>query len=201
MNVVLITGTNSGLGKELAFVFEREGWKVFRLAKPKWDLCKDFSREFGELLETIEESTGRILLIHNAASNPIKPVAEITVAEIEEAMSINVISPMRMTSLFLRKFPKGEIVAITSSAVQVPQPHWSLYTAGKAAMQGYLRSLKAEGVNCRDLDPGLMDTPMQERIRSSDFPGAKRFEAFKRFGKLQEASIVAANIFRELSGG
>lgn len=199
MNIVLITGTNGGLGKELAGAFERSGWKVVRLSRPDWDLAKDVSGAFKSLLSRLDEAVDRALLIHNAASHPIKAVAATSMDEIDDAMRVNVISPISLTSLFLQKFPKGEIVAITSAAAQEPQSHWALYAAGKAAMQGYLRALKAEGVTCHEIDPGLMDTPMQERIRASDFPGAKRFDAFKRFGKLQAPAEVAAKVLGELS--
>ena len=192
MNIVLITGTNGGLGAELAMAFERAGWKVWRLGRPEWDLSRDVSGAFENLLEGLDRNADRALLIHNAASHPIKAAAETVANEIHDAMYVNVISPISLTSLFLREFPKGEIVAITSGAAQEPQPHWALYAAGKAAMQGYLRALKAEGV---------MDTPMQERIRASDFPGAKRFDAFKRFGKLQAPAEVAARVLRELAAG
>ena len=181
--------------------FERAGWKVWRLARPEWDLSRDVSGAFENLLEGLDRNADRALLIHNAASHPIKAAAETVANEIHDAMYVNVISPISLTSLFLREFPKGEIVAITSGAAQEPQPHWALYAAGKAAMQGYLRALKAEGVICYEIDPGLMDTPMQERIRASDFPGAKRFDAFKRFGKLQAPAEVAARVLRELAAG
>jgi benzil reductase ((S)-benzoin forming) len=160
MNLALITGTNGGLGKELATAFENADWKVVRIAKPEWDLSSDISKPFAKLLDTLQAEPARALLIHNAASHPIKRAAETTIEEIGEATRINILSPIALTSLFLRKFPKGEVAAITSGAVQEPQPYWSLYVAGKAAMQGYLRALKAEGVTCHEIDPGLMDTPM-----------------------------------------
>jgi short-subunit dehydrogenase len=199
MNIALITGTNSGLGKELAIAFEKTGWKVVRLARPNWDLSKDISRSFENLLGGLDESADRALLVHNAASHPIKQATATNTDEINEAMRVNVISPISLTSLFLRKFPKGEIAAITSAAVHEPEPHWALYIAGKAAMLGYLRALKAEGVTCHEIDPGLMDTPMQERIRASGFPGVNRFDAFKRFGKLQVPGDVAAKVLLELA--
>ena len=60
---------------------------------------------------------------------------------------------------------------------------------------------KADGmIEVVHVDPGVMDTGMQEQIRASDaagFPRLPEFQAYKTAGKLRTPEEVAQQIIRD----
>ena len=58
-------------------------------------------------------------------------------------------------------------------------------------MDAYLRALSIEGFTCYSLNPGAIDTAMQEKIRASAFPGAEAFSALK----LKSPKAIADALF------
>ena len=50
-----------------------------------------------------------------------------------------------------------------------------------------------------NIDPGVMDTNMQKRIRNSDFPDVSDFENLEKEGKLRSTKAVASEIFNTIS--
>ncbi len=114
-------------------------------------------------------------LINNAGSlGPLSPSSSFTpenLSQIEAVTTLNVSSFMILTSAFLSSPPQDkQIINISSLAAVQPFPTWSLYCAGKAARDMYIRCLALEnpGVNFLNYAPGPMDTEMQSEIRSSD---------------------------------
>jgi NAD(P)-dependent dehydrogenase (short-subunit alcohol dehydrogenase family) len=95
------------------------------------------------------------------------------------------------------------ILNISSGAGRSPTPGWGVYCATKAAIDRYSEVLATEhhGVKVVALAPGVIDTQMQEHIRSSnpdDFPQINRFIQLHEQSKLASAEAVAARILRYL---
>jgi benzil reductase ((S)-benzoin forming) len=136
----------------------------------------------------------RVIFVNNAATQMIAAAASLQADDIRREITVNVTSPIIAISTFLRVFPKGEVANITSGAVTKAFAHWSLYCAAKAALEGYVRAIEAEGVRVFNLNPGVIDTDMQSVIRRSEFPGVKDFIALKDGGKLKSPDIVAKSL-------
>jgi benzil reductase ((S)-benzoin forming) len=107
-------------------------------------------------------------------------------------LAVDLVGPIKLTAMFLRRFPFGEVAHITSGAAHHGIAHWGLYCAAKAGMEAYLRALDAEGVVTFDFDPGVVDTDMQSYIRKTDFPDAKRFISWAAEGRLKRPEEVAS---------
>ena len=74
----------------------------------------------------------------------------------------------------------GLLIHLTTGARGAnAKPYWSAYSASKAGAEHLVRSAAAdvEGTACGicSLDPGITETPMQEELRSLDFPDRERF--------------------------
>ena len=79
--------------------------------------------------------------------------------------------------------------------------------ASKAALDALSRTaqkeqdLRGSGIRIRSLAPGVLDTAMQEHIRSADahnFSEAARFAGFHQDGQLVEPAAAAAKILQWL---
>ncbi|VVE69822.1 short-chain dehydrogenase [Pandoraea captiosa] len=149
----------------------------------------------------------RYLLINNAGTvNPVANSAALTdPAAIGAAFALNVTSVMLLTARFLTATQglaaKRQIVNISSGAGRNPNAGWAVYCSTKAALDMYTRVVNAEhrehGVQAVSLAPGVVDTGMQETIRSSSvesFPALARFQALKSSGQLASPEDVARRI-------
>ena len=93
-----------------------------------------------------------------------------------------------------------KIVHISSGAGRNAYPGWSVYGAGKAALDHHARCVAAEqlsGVRIASIAPGVIDTGMQAQIRATDtadFPMLARFQDLKTQGGLSGAEEIAAHI-------
>jgi benzil reductase ((S)-benzoin forming) len=194
-HLAIITGTTRGLGRALKNQFERAAWRVEELNRPAFDLSAiDLARLAGALRSFKSGDPGRVVLVNNAATHLIAPAAAHSAEEIAREVTINITSPLIAISTFLRLFPGGEVANITSGAATKAFPHWSLYSAAKAALESYLRVIEAEGVRVFNLNPGVIDTDMQSLIRRSEFPGVSDFIAMKDDGKLKSPDAVAKSL-------
>jgi NAD(P)-dependent dehydrogenase (short-subunit alcohol dehydrogenase family) len=133
----------------------------------------------------------RVLFVNNAAIINLYPAQITTQDRIRRDVESSITSPIAAMSAFIHAYPKGEVVNITSSCLETPFQHWGIYTASKAAIEAYLKVLQAEGYKTHNLNPGAMDTGMQDYIRSVDFPGVEQFKAMKAEGKLKDSKQVA----------
>lgn len=149
-----------------------------------------------------------ICLINNAGTLlPIKPMHKCEPSELAQSMTINAIAPMVLTNLFAKH--TGEIIAekrvinISSGAGKKPYYGWSSYCGAKAAVDLFTRTISLEQKKVENpmkiisFAPGIMDTEMQQLIRSSsedDFEQLERFKKFKEDGKLLTPEYVASKV-------
>jgi len=114
---------------------------------------------------------------------------------------------MILTSLFIKhaKDHKAEkrVINISSGAGKKPYYGWSIYCGSKAAVDLFTRCVSLEQqareypVKIISFAPGIVDTDMQQEIRSTakeDFEQLERFVAFKNDGKLSKPEDVAEKV-------
>jgi sepiapterin reductase len=159
------------------------------------------------IFAALPRDAGRYLLINNAGTvNPVANASALTEpAAIGAAFALNVTSVMLLTARFLTATQglsaKRQIVNISSGAGRNPNAGWAVYCSTKAALDMYTRVVNTEyrehGVQAVSLAPGVVDTGMQETIRSSSvesFPALARFQELKASGKLSSPEDVARRI-------
>jgi benzil reductase ((S)-benzoin forming) len=223
--VFIITGGGKGLGEAFATLLLEEDSNALvisisrtlafwqqrylpggRLYHIQMDLSKDSDYEKLNKLLTIVDSDSVICFINNAAT--IKPLSRITDMDNEEvkaSITVNVLSPVFIIKYLISNFPQSKIdfINISSGAAHKSIANWSIYSASKAFIYRFFETLKEEYKNNDKItfisvDPGLLDTGMQEEIRQSEFPTHSTFKKAKDSGKLQSPSEAAKRILREL---
>jgi benzil reductase ((S)-benzoin forming) len=152
----------------------------------------------------------KVILVHNAAViEPIGAVGQLDPRKINEALQVNLAAPILLTNALLAADAVAslpvKILFISSGAAKRPRDGWSVYCATKAGGEMFFHVLAEQfqdndRVSVHNVDPGIMDTSMQETIRSAThvhFPQLERFVQFKEQGMLASPDDVAAAIINE----
>src|SRR6056297_489408 len=150
----------------------------------------------------------RITLVNNAGTvEPVGPVETNNPSDITRAFLLNVIAPITLTSHFIKmgedlSVPKT-VVNISSGAAQRPVWGWSTYCSTKSAIDMFTMTAALEQADAPHpvkviaFAPGIVDTPMQEKIRNThphDFKDRDTFIAYKEEGQLLSTPTVALRI-------
>lgn len=187
--VALVTGGSKGLGKAMARGLAEAGANIVISSRHEDELksalaeilkgtdrkgaylVADMSKrpEANRLAAFALEKFGRVdILINNAGTNVPQVVDEITDAEWDRIMEINLNSVMALTRAVVPQMKTrkwGRIIHISSIMAFVSNNGRSVYSATKAALVGMARSaaldLGAHGitVNCIAPGPFLTDLP------------------------------------------
>jgi benzil reductase ((S)-benzoin forming) len=146
-----------------------------------------------------------VRIIHNAGSvHPVAPADQQTDWDaINAAFNVNITAPIFLNAHFLQattNAPDRRLMLISSGAGRNGTHGWDVYCATKAAMDRYAQVVSIEGhANTRvcSMAPGVIDTPMQETIRTTPlekFPNRQRFEDMHAQGVLAQAPETARRL-------
>lgn len=188
--VALVTGGSAGLGLALTEELVRRGWHVVTDGRSAArfeeaglsDATEGVTVVVGDLTEAEHrerlvaevEARGRLdLLVHNASTLgplPMRPLAEVDLADLQHVWRTNVGGPLVLTSALLPwlRAVNGVLVSISSDAAVAHYETWGLYGASKAALEHVTLTHGAEsGLKAYAVDPGDMRTAMHQDA----FPG------------------------------
>jgi len=173
--LVLITGSNRGLGRELYLKFS-ESFEVLGLNRSQSEAA-DIRINLAEQEIDLQKISAllplykKTIFINNASTiNPIKPIAEITFSEIDETIRVNFTNPAKIIKTIVSDSNCFSIINITSGAAFTKNEALALYSASKAAMHRFIDVLEKENEkksNCMmvvNYDPGRMQTDMQANL-------------------------------------
>ncbi len=219
MKLALITGGSTGLGQALTEAYLAADFEVLEFSR-SGEGAHHVSCDLGDpqaasqvLQQRLRDAAARddyesVVFLSNAGViEPIGPVAASQPEQWQHSLQVNLVGAITAMGLFLQAFQdhKGHKVLanVSSGAAQAIIPGWSLYCAAKAGLEHFIGHVAVEQEDQRhpitaiNIDPGLIDTPMQARIRDADpdqFPGLQRFLDYKTQGALKSPSEVAARI-------
>jgi NAD(P)-dependent dehydrogenase (short-subunit alcohol dehydrogenase family) len=134
------------------------------------------------MAKQVTEKVGKIsVLVNNAGINRRNAFAadkDAFLKDWEDIMAINLNGMFNVTRAFIDtlRATKGRIINIASiqSFVHVRTPNSVAYTTSKHGVLGFTRALAAElgkdGVRVNAIGPGLIETPLNEKVRANN-PG------------------------------
>ncbi len=222
MNIAVITGASSGLGKEFYRAVTRmypeldEIWLIARrkdrmeaLARESLgirtvvlplDLTKQENYNlYRRLLETVKPSV--FLLINNAGFGKLGNLVD---EEYEDQMTMVDLNDRALTALTCITLPyvqdDGLIVNTASIAAFAPNPRMTVYSATKAFILSFSKSLREElkprGINVLAVCPGPMDTEFLDvaNIREGDS------EAFRKLPYCDPAKVAQKALLKGEEG-
>jgi benzil reductase ((S)-benzoin forming) len=220
MKQVFITGVSSGLGKSLVENFLSKGYEVIGIGRSHTFNHPNFYFYSCDLSETnfldqfdveIQENS-EISLIYNAGQiGDIKRVSDQSANFSNELFAVNVLAPIelirRFSQLCQKKNSVLTIVNISSGAGRRAIPSWANYCASKAALDMFSECYQLEEIEkgsknrIFSVAPGVIDTKMQDKIRSisaSDFSSLDNFVELKKSNSLRSADDVALALIEAL---
>lgn len=188
---IFITGAASGIGAQLARQFAGEGHAVV-LAIRNPSRAADLLAELGELamavpcevrdaasvaaaVQTATERFGGLDVVINCAGTvePIGLIEATDPAAWRSAVETNLVGPYLVARAVVPalRASKGVLINISTGASTLERRAWSAYCSAKAGLAMFTRcaalEFGADGVLVLGVQPGMVDTGMQERIRAS----------------------------------
>lgn len=221
MEVVIITGASKGIGQQLYKQSSETGAMVYGLARTNPEQLERIVRVdvtdgekassvLREIIARHKEQAASYTLINNAGViEPIQLAGALNPEEIEHAINVNLTAPIHLMNVFIEQLIdfKGskKILNISSGAGRKAYEGWSVYCTTKAGLDHFSRVVAQEQkramypVGIVSIAPGIIDTGMQETIRSSSneqFPSVETFISLKEEGVLSSAQETASDLLR-----
>ena len=221
MNYYFVTGSSKGIGLALVKALLEQGESYVVGLSRNNDLVHERFRHFsvdlsdvGRLKKQVNEFfevpevPDRVILINNAGMlGEVGYLGEIETESIPDVYNLNLVAPAMLMNAFIKEFAatsaESMIVNISSGAGGYPVDGWSGYCATKAGINmlsqvvATERGIRGDQVKIFSLAPGIVDTGMQEKIRSSQkgqFSGVEKFIGYKENAELASSEKVAEKI-------
>lgn len=179
---ILITGATGGIGWELARLYGAQGYRLILVGRqeqaPSWEVPVLYCR--ADLAQRASADRVRLFLqqhgiesldivIHNAGVGYYGRLQAQSPQSIQELVAVNLRAPIALTHVLLPWVQRthGQIVFVSSVAADLPTPDYAVYTATKAALAGFARSLRVElrgQVTVQVIYPGATRTGMHAKM-------------------------------------
>ncbi|MDM7972371.1 MAG: SDR family NAD(P)-dependent oxidoreductase, partial [candidate division Zixibacteria bacterium] len=184
---VLITGASRGIGRALAVRLAGPGRTIVvqgrdrraleetvRLVRGKGGIGEaiaarlDTAQGAADVLAALGKGPVEVL-VNNAGVSRVAPVGELTLAQWEESLAVNVTAPFLLMKGLLPAMGRGSsIVNVLSAANKATFPGWGAYTMSKAALEGLARVVREEvrgrGIRVIDVYLAATATDLWERV-------------------------------------
>lgn len=217
MRNVLVTGGSRGLGLGIARKLAGGEYRVIAVARkqsePLASAMADSERlrpgslhfrafdlgnikEIQPFVKNVRKEFGPIYgLVNNAGISFEGALALMPNAQIEELVKVNTIAPMVLTKYVVRSMMSdggGRIVNIASIVGSTGYSGLSVYSATKASLVGFTRSLAREagpmGVNVNAVAPGFVDTELTRGLTEEQREKIARRSALRRLTEVDDVA-------------
>ena len=192
--IAIVTGATGDIGEEFVKSLLAETDQVWAVGRSENKLSS-LKEKYGDKIvpvrvdlsdrddifsfcEKIESEKPEIrYLVNNAGVAKMKPVSEFTLEEISDMLDINDKAATLICRACIPYMVKGSyILNVASASAFQPNPYIALYSASKAYLLSFTRSLNVENENitCTAVCPGWVDTKMLPKQRDGKdirYPG------------------------------
>ena len=189
--IALVTGASRGIGAEIALELSKNGLFVIGTATSNGGaksieenfknnqqkgiglvLNVNDNKSIESLIQNIEDSYGSIsILVNNAGINKDTLLMKMKDEDWDDVINTNLKSVFKLSQSVIRKMMKkryGRIINISSVVGHTGNAGQTNYTASKAGMTGFTKSLAQEvgsrGITVNCVAPGFIDTDMTKSL-------------------------------------
>jgi 3-oxoacyl-[acyl-carrier protein] reductase len=209
MQNVIVTGGSRGLGLAMAGVLAGAGYRVIALARNSTEELVTASRTAADsdrgaiefracdlsdlsaiapLVKALRADFGPLYgLVNNAGLGTSGLLSTMRDRDIERLIQLNTVSPIVLSKYVVRSMMsqrEGRIINIASIVATTGYSGLSVYSATKASLIGFTRSLAREvgqlGITVNAIAPGFIATAMTQELEDSQLHQISRRSALKR---------------------
>ena len=217
MNIAIVTGASSGMGKEFVlqlsnYVQVDEIWAVARrkenlealqtqVSVPVRPICLDLLKEesFADMEQLLASEKPNVKLLVNAAGfGKFGPYHKVSITDDCRMIDLNCKALLVMTRLVLPYMETGShILQLDSLSAFQLVPYITTYGATKAFVLSYCRAmnreLKPRGIRMMAMNPGWVKTEFFSHAMKTNGDGEVQY-----FNRLYEADEVVATGLKDL---
>lgn len=205
MKSILITGSSSGLGYELAKRYQERGYNVVGISRSISNLdITQFKVDFLDLNELNKvlinlplDLVFDIVYLNAGSLGELKKARDLSIKDFNDIMKINVLANKLIIDYLIKQKIFRNLIAISSGASIKAYFGWSLYCISKAAFKQLVEtySLENKEFYFLNLAPGLIKSKMQKKIFNTDskiIPSVSKFQ--KIYDEMDSPAKVAERI-------
>jgi 3-oxoacyl-[acyl-carrier protein] reductase len=223
--IALVTGASRGIGQAIAKRLANEGYVVIGTATSEKGAAavNDYLKELGgagrvlnvqdteqinQLFDSIEKEFGNVqVLVNNAGITQDGLLMRMDDNAWERVLDVNLTSVFRTSKRAIKgmmKARQGRIINITSVVAAMGNAGQTNYTASKAGIEGFTRSLAREigsrqiTVNC--VAPGFIDTDMTKDLDEALIQSMLNAVPLARLGKPEDIAAAVNFLASEEAG-
>lgn len=211
----VVTGASSGIGEATARALASAGFPVV-LGARRIERCRAIAGEIGatgaeahaaqldvtddasikEFVTAAVDAAGPLeILICNAGETQIGKAAEISSDEFARQLEVNLLGAHRLVNAIapaMIERARGDIVFVSSDAVETPWPRMAAYVAAKWGLEGLARVMRRElegtGVRASIVRPGPTLTEMGWKW--DQMQAAELVAGFQKWGLLHHGGLL-----------
>ncbi len=231
--VAIVTGAGRGIGKAIAILFARHGAAVLvatrtlshgqsvvdeiKAAGGRAALIQTELSSEAEIHQIVSAATdlfgGVDIAVHNAAFVPTGRIGQISGPDLDRTFTVNVKAGIWLTQAVreaMRRRGGGRILFTSSVTAQRAYPGSAVYSASKAAVNGFIRGAAVElgrdHITVNGVEPGIIHTPALDKhqLTPEQAQEIARYIPLGRFGTPVEAAeamlFLASDAARYVTG-
>lgn len=214
MRNVLITGGSRGIGSAMVRAFTKDGYRVAFTYKSSDDAATKLATETGataikadstseeQIISAVSKAAlalgGIDILINNAGISSFSLLQDLSLAEWNECISVNLTSAFlfsREVIPYMLKNHKGRIINVSSMWGLVGASCEVHYSAAKAGLIGFTKALAKElgpsGITVNAIAPGVIETDMNSHLSAEDLADLADETPLARIGNADEVARAA----------
>jgi 3-oxoacyl-[acyl-carrier protein] reductase len=207
MNLLVVTGASSGIGRAIATRFLVEGSVVVNLSRRPCpergvenllcDLAEpDASDRVAAPLGALLADSDRVCLVHNASIMRRDRIDALPSADLRAVLELNLVAANGLNQLVLPHMAEGSsIIYIGSTLAEKAVPGVASYVIAKHALAGMMRAtcqdLAGRGIHTCMICPGFTDTEQIRAMIGGDPETLAAIAGLSAFNRLIEPEEIA----------